>query len=548
MAELVLGPMLRYVGQTRATVWVETDSPCTVEVLDHRAETFRVADHHYAIVVIEGLEPHQRYPYGVSLDGRQVWSPEPGQWPASAIHTATEEGRVKLAFGSCRLAQEVDDPAGVDIHDVDALREYALALREQPEDSWPDLLAFLGDQIYAEKGAPRSREFIRSRRDTSVEPGEACADFEEFARVYQETWGDQAVAWLLSTVPSVMIFDDHEICDDWNVSLAWIEEMEQLGYWDELVTGGLMAYWLYQHLGNETPDELAADELLARLQTADDGYNTLHEFAARAGPGTTANEGIRWSFARDLGNVRLLVADSRNGRVLDEGQRQMLDDDEWAWLESQADGDYDHLLIASSIPMLLPKGMHYLDTFNEELYGGAWGQTAAKAGEKLRRGLDHERWPAFLSSLHRMLDLVASVGSGQHGTPPSSIVLLSGDVHYAYLAKASFPEHRGVQSPVWQAVCSPMHFEVQDVLRRGLLTLMSAGGRVAGKGLARLTGVQDVDADWDRVTNRTFRNQVATIAASGHSLQLRLDETDPSGGRPGTRLRPLFTRQLADSA
>ena len=33
MAGLILGPLLRYVGETEATVWVETDAPCTVEVL-----------------------------------------------------------------------------------------------------------------------------------------------------------------------------------------------------------------------------------------------------------------------------------------------------------------------------------------------------------------------------------------------------------------------------------------------------------------------------------------------------------------------------------
>ena len=32
-----------------------------------------------------------------------------------------------------------------------------------------------------------TREFIRSRRDTSVPPGEQVADFEEYTRLYRET-------------------------------------------------------------------------------------------------------------------------------------------------------------------------------------------------------------------------------------------------------------------------------------------------------------------------------------------------------------------------
>ena len=33
MPELVLGPLLRYTGETDATLWVETDAACEVEVL-----------------------------------------------------------------------------------------------------------------------------------------------------------------------------------------------------------------------------------------------------------------------------------------------------------------------------------------------------------------------------------------------------------------------------------------------------------------------------------------------------------------------------------
>ena len=43
MAKLVLGPLLRYVGETDAVVWVETDEACEVEVLGHREPTFCVA-------------------------------------------------------------------------------------------------------------------------------------------------------------------------------------------------------------------------------------------------------------------------------------------------------------------------------------------------------------------------------------------------------------------------------------------------------------------------------------------------------------------------
>ena len=56
---LTLGPLLRYVGETSATVWVETQDTAmvTVHAFDRswQAPTFAVHGHHYALVVLDGL-------------------------------------------------------------------------------------------------------------------------------------------------------------------------------------------------------------------------------------------------------------------------------------------------------------------------------------------------------------------------------------------------------------------------------------------------------------------------------------------------------------
>ena len=52
----LIGPLLRHVDPVSATVWVETDRACEVEVLGRRSRTFRVGGHHYALVLVEGLE------------------------------------------------------------------------------------------------------------------------------------------------------------------------------------------------------------------------------------------------------------------------------------------------------------------------------------------------------------------------------------------------------------------------------------------------------------------------------------------------------------
>ena len=88
----------------------------------------------------------------------------------------------------------------------------------------PTLLLLLGDQVYADEVSPATRDVIRARRRRPSEPpGEEVADFEEYTSLYHESWGEPAIRWLLSTVSTAMIFDDHDVHDDWNISAAWVE-------------------------------------------------------------------------------------------------------------------------------------------------------------------------------------------------------------------------------------------------------------------------------------------------------------------------------------
>src|SRR5205823_12440374 len=119
------------------------------------------------------------------------------------------------------------------------------------------------------------------------------------------------------------------------------------------------------------------------------------EYAARA---DQHREGIRWSFHRDLGPNRVIVMDSRVGRVLKEGRRSIFDESEWQWIQGQIEGDFDHLLIATSDPYLLAHGMHYGEAWGERICEGAWGKRAASLGEKLRRGVDLDHWASFRRS------------------------------------------------------------------------------------------------------------------------------------------------------
>jgi hypothetical protein len=553
MPDLVLGPLHRYAGETEATVWVETATACEVELLGRRERTFHVEGHHYALVIVTGLEPGRTYPYEVRLDGELRW-PEPGsRFPPSVIRTLASGADLAVAFGSCRVAlpheppytlSPDEDPRG---REWDALQALALRMRCEPAERWPDRLLMLGDQIYVDEGSPRVRARIRGRRDTSEPPGIEVKDFEEYAWLYQESWSDPAIRWLLSTVPTAMAWDDHDMHDDWNISERWVREMREKPWWHERVEAGIMSYWLYQHLGNLTPAELHETELFHRVREAADAGPLLREFARRA---DHEGEGTRWSYRRDWGRVRLVVVDSRAGRVLHdtrhahhEHKRAMIDDHEWGWLAEQCTGDIDHLVIASSLPVLMVPGLHDLEAWNEAVCDGAWGAAAARWGERVRRDLDLEHWAAFQDSFHRLVGLLEEIAAGRRGAPPATICLLGGDVHHAFVAEVAFRRRAGARSRVVQVVCSPFRNDLDRRERRVLRFAASPAGRALGRALAAAARVEDPGIRWRVVDGPFFDNQVATLRIRGRSVEVDIEKT--VAGEPHPELHAVCRRRLA---
>ncbi len=547
MAELLIGPMLRYVGETEATIWLEADAACAVEVLGREERTFQVNGRHYAIVAVTGLQPDSVVEYDVCLDGVRRW-PEPGDArPPSRIRTLPRSGPVDLVFGSCRVTRPHSPPYTLDVDDhelgsgVDALYAFALRILREGDARWPHLLLLLGDQVYADEVSPETAEFIRSRRDVGKPPGLEVAGFEEYARLYREAWGQPTLRWLLATVPTAMIFDDHDVHDDWNTSAAWKAEMRTEPWWPDRIAGALETYWIYQHIGNLSPAQLAGDPLLASVRAVEDGGAVLRQFALDA---DCEGGGGIWSTSRDLAGTRLVVLDGREGRILEEGARQMFDDEEWRWVVECTSGDFDHLVIANTLPVLLAPTFHYLEAFNEAVCAGAWGSLAARLGERMRQGLDLEHWAAFQKSFHRLLELTREVGAGRRGSAPASILYLGGDIHQGYLQEVAFRAGAGVRSAVYQAVCSP----VRNPLSRRERAMLRFGRRskVLARALRRLAhavGVSDPEAGWRFVQPPTFDNQIATLRFDGRRASLTIERTRPGDGdAPG--LEATLDRRL----
>lgn len=63
---------------------------------------------------------------------------------------------------------------------------------------------------------------------------------------------------LLANIATYMIFDDHEVTDDWNINGAWYEKVRDSALGRRIVSNALAAYWAFQGWGND-PDNFDKD-------------------------------------------------------------------------------------------------------------------------------------------------------------------------------------------------------------------------------------------------------------------------------------------------
>ncbi|CAN5316792.1 alkaline phosphatase D family protein [soil metagenome] len=532
---LILGPLVRYVDETSAALWVETTAAGTVTVRvaerSWTARTFAAHGHHYALVEVSGLEPGSQSPYQVEVEGQQVWPIEGSPYPPSVIATMEPGKPLRLAYGSCRTSVS-HDAEGNRTHGVDALRALALRMAGPEDVPWPDLVLFLGDQVYADETTEAMLEFIESRRNTDEPPGKELKDYAEYAHLYKLAWTDPANRWLLSTLPSAMIFDDHDVRDDWNTSLAWKDKMDATSWWHGRVMAGLSSYWVYQHLGNMSPQERAEETMWQRVVSSQgpeevDLTPFLDDLAERV---DRDPEEYRWSFSRDLAGVRLIVLDTRAARVLEPDRRAMLDRTELTWLDEKMTGGFRHVLVGASLPFLLPPGLHHLEAWNEAVAGGAWGSRFVRFGEWMRQTVDLEHWAAWQRTFQDVAAMTIEVAEGSRGQAPQSVTFLSGDVHHSYVSEV----RRRQGSRIIQAVCSPIRNPLAPSFRFLTAVLAYAIAGPMGQLVSRSARVSKPPFRWKNVAGPWFENSIATLEDRGEDGLLLRWEKGCVGEDPAT--------------
>ena len=324
--------------------------------------------------------------------------------PPSAIHTRGGERQSRLVFGSCRVGA----PAAAAVHacrrprirqglGVDALWAYSRRLQDGASADGPTRCCCSATRCTPTRCRRRPPRSSASRRDIDEPPGEEIADFEEYTRLYRESWSDPDIRWLLSTVPSTMIFDDHDVSDDWNISQSWVDG-------DALAALVGRAHHGRVHVVLALP--APRQPLAARARGGDDVRSRCSRTRMPARACESSRAGAIESRRRAAGRTTatsaarvLLVIDSRAARVLADGQREMIDDGRVGLDRRARPRLVRPLIIASTLPVFMPHGIHHLEAWNEAVCAGRWGAAAARLG----RARPARRRPRALGGLSRLV-------------------------------------------------------------------------------------------------------------------------------------------------
>ncbi|WP_250461966.1 alkaline phosphatase family protein [Microbulbifer litoralis] len=238
----------------------------------------------------------------------------------------------------------------------------------------------------------------------------------------------------LAHIPTYMIFDDHDVTDDWNLSALWETTVYEHAFSRRIVGNALIGYLLCQGWGNEPA---AFGELLPQVadlvrEVDADGFlperthDELVDALLRFG---------RWHYRLPT-SPPVVVLDTRTHRWRSEiapGRPSGLMDWEALTEFQQSVMGESAVIVVSPAPMFGVKLIEVLQ------------QLFTFIGRPLV--VDAENWMAHRGAASVLLNIF-----GHSGTP-ETFVVLSGDVHYSFAYDVRL-RHRSASPRIWQVTSS----------------------------------------------------------------------------------------------
>ncbi|WP_445767083.1 alkaline phosphatase family protein [Rheinheimera sp.] len=338
--------------------------------------------------------------------------------------------------------------------------------------------------------------------------------------IQQFAGGLGKVRRLLAHLPSAMIFDDHDVTDDWNLTAEWEQTAYNHDFSRRIIGNALIGYLLCQGWGN-TPQRFTP-ELLKQVEHAfaDSGSEKHQQLI------TELLRFNQWHYQWPT-EPPLLVLDTRTRRwrsEVDIGKPSGLLDWE-AITELQQDLiGHDAVVLVSPAPVFgvkLIEGIQKLFSF---------------IGKPLL--VDAENWMAHRGTAYALMNLF------RHPKTPKHFVILSGDVHYSFVYEVNLRGQQGGPD-IWQITSSGLKnqfptrlLDVLDRLNRWLYSPRSPlnwftkrrrmkivphkpDNAKAGERLLNQSGIGLVELNPDGSPKRVLQ-----LTVSGKTIAFNISEAD----------------------
>ena len=263
---------------------------------------------------------------------------------------------------------------------------------------------------------------------------------------------------IMANTPTYMIFDDHDLTDDWNISLDWTSSVNHSPFGKHIIANGLAAYWLFQGWGNdpENFDRPFFQSVRKYLEARDvhsvnyeEGVNMLWDFHS-------------WDFvAPTVPNTIFLDTRTQRefdprpkpvklGSLIEETTRTPLLISHEGWntitkkLFSSGWKQSTPLTIVSPSPFY---GMGLIETFLHK-----YVYPFKVLGFPVQTSFDFDAWKYNGKGFN---EFIKRVGRWN----PSYCILLSGDVHFSSSVKSDIHYNNGKQLSFYQFTSSPIDNE-----------------------------------------------------------------------------------------
>jgi hypothetical protein len=282
---------------------------------------------------------------------------------------------------------------------------------------------------------------------TLIAPTQPPLEAKEQVRYEQEqkilddfVHGLGGVARVFAHLPCLMIFDDHDVTDDWNLSAKWEETVYGHPFSRRIIGNALLAYLLCQGWGNN-PDVftevLEHTHSLTRHALETDGY-------LQDAPQDALIEKLlsfhHWHYVLPT-TPALVVLDTRTRRWRSETHlHQPSGLMDWEALSELQHALLDHssAIVISPAPVF---GVKLIETVQRVF---SW------CGFPLM--VDAENWMAHRGAGQVILNIF------RHSRTPGNYVILSGDVHYSFVYDVLIRNRKG-NPHIWQVTSSGLKNE-----------------------------------------------------------------------------------------